>query len=157
MAMLRLKPGKKVDESLLWRLERGILVKELECFRIVREVMDEPGSRYKERHKRNVDILIEASVRLLDLKPSELPVINRNTLEYRQVRIRTLIGPDFMFLPGTATRQPSDFYFDARTGPAKFNKRFIEKAVRELANWAKAKGLSEPLPESPDFHNCGLF
>lgn len=156
MAMLRLKP-ESVVESLTWRLKGGRLAKELECFRIVREVMDEPGSRYREPHKRNVDIIIEVSLKLLGLKASELPAIDRNTLEYRQVRLYALIGPGFMFLPGTAARQPSDFYFDARTGPAMFKKNLIVREVKELATWAKSKGLSEPLPACPDFHNCGLF
>lgn len=94
----------------------------------------------------------------LDLVEVEESGTAEERLTVKQAQIHAMIGPDFMFVNGFACRRPADFYFDARTGPAKFPKKLITGRVAALANWAGRNGMDpHNLPALVAFHNCGVF
>ena len=78
-------------------------------------------------------------------------------------RIGTLQAAVYVMVGGGmlgrfAAEQPADFYIDARVGRLPYGRREIRQAVAVLAAIAAKAGLDpHHLPQTPDFHNCGVF
>lgn len=173
-----------VLENLTCRLESGKLPVELLCYRVFREQMDSPGSRYERRHKNNLDVMIEVARELLLAGKKKFPAGTKPhpdapvheiaagpdkalALIARQVRLYVMFGPGWMFLPRSATERPWAAYFDDRTGSAMFPKSAIRREWAALQEWAAANGFGGPdaegrcprdgYPPFPAFHNCGIL
>ena len=81
---------------------------------------------------------------------------DKSELPSMQVAVFTMCGGGI--LGRMAAEQPADFYIDDRVGKLPYPKREIYQAVKVLAVLAEVWGYDpHHLPESPRFHNMGVF
>ena len=147
----------KVAENLRHRHDHGELAMETAVLRVVLETMMSIGSRYRKAEYDQAGEVYRLSLQVLSEKvPTSLPELT--PIMKQQAKVFTMFGPQFGFVTNFAVTQPADFYFDSRTGSAKFPKREILKEVAKLVTMATEAGLDpHRLSGLPFFHNCGIW
>ena len=151
MAIRKMKKAEVVECLSGWVRDRV-----LESIPVLSVVLDTASDlpAYKDLELANIRTVLEAALEVCGLEKAP----DASELVRLQARIHAIIGPGFMFLPGTATTNPSGFYVDTRCGRTKGGLRRLYAAVKELKEFAVKESLDPAkLPELPSFHNCGIW
>jgi hypothetical protein len=130
--------------------------------KIFTALIDTMKERYKPKLVDNVRLVLKAALQVAGdtrtVEEVEAEAVDYDDVVCLQARIYCMFGPDFGFLPRSATDQPGHFYIDDRCGRTLFGKRSIYAEVARLVKLAKSKGLDpNKMPPLPSFHNCGIW